>query len=122
MSAGVPEGGLDKEAIADYLDAAVPLLVLQGTGELRAVGVHDIDVIAFGADVLFRPAGRAARGALPPHLAGDGGKVRDYRPGEVLGAIARTVAIGALLPGGVTSFGRHWCTAPHEGCPAGRTA
>lgn len=31
---------------------------------------------------------------------------------------ARGLAVLAYEPGGVTLFGAHFCTAPHDGCPA----
>ena len=38
-------------------------------------------------------------------------------PAPVASHLARTVALAAAAPGGVTFAGRHWCTAPHDGCP-----
>ena len=34
---------------------------------------------------------------------------------QAFGHLARAVAVGALLPGGITFAGRHWCT-DHAAC------
>jgi hypothetical protein len=44
-------------------------------------------------------------------------KARDYRPAEIFNAVAKGLGLGALVPGGVTWLGRHWCTTPHGKCP-----
>lgn len=82
-------------------------------------------VIAIGGDVLFRGASdpSPADMRLPaPHALTvkqlrDGGLARDYRRGEILNALAKGLAMGSLVPGGVTFLGRHWCAEPHRGCP-----
>src|SRR5215471_15823155 len=63
------------------------------------------------------PAGRRARAASARAQAAAGDTARGYRPAEVCTAIAKGLGIGACQPGGVTWFGRHWCTAPHGTCP-----
>jgi hypothetical protein len=40
-----------------------------------------------------------------------------YSPGEVFNELVTGLACAALLPGGVSFAGLHWCTAPHPGCP-----
>jgi hypothetical protein len=66
-----------------------------------AEAVRAADVIASSADA----------------LRGEGD--RDAPRGTVLAALARGIALGSLLPGGVTFGGQHWCTLPHKGCPSG---
>lgn len=87
---------------------------------LEAERLADIISIASelfnGADA---PTRREMKTVPPPHLSGLDEKARSYRHGEILGALARGIALGIDLPGGVTFAGRHWCGAPHEGCPAG---
>jgi len=41
----------------------------------------------------------------------------EYSPGEVFNQLVTGLACAALLPGGVSFAGLHWCTAPHAGCP-----
>lgn len=48
-----------------------------------------------------------------------GVKARDFTPDEIWDAFATGLAIGALVPGGVTFMGMHFCTMPHPDCPAG---
>lgn len=78
------------------------------------------DVISIASE-LFNGAQAPARSEKatvpPPHLSGPGEKARSYRQGEILAALARGIALGREQPGGVTFAGRHWCSAPHEGCP-----
>lgn len=64
------------------------------------------------------PTPREMETMPPPHLAAPGEKARSYRRSEILGALARGIALGIELPGGVTFAGRHWCGAPHPGCPS----
>jgi hypothetical protein len=37
--------------------------------------------------------------------------------GQALSATARAIALGAMIEGGITWCGTHWCTAPHDDCP-----
>jgi hypothetical protein len=115
-----------------FLEAAVPLRAMemsQWPPERRVQeAAAAADLIAHGADVLFRPDGTlpestAARLRAPTVLtltreqAAAGIKASGFRPAEIFNAIAKGLAIGALQPGGVTWFGQHWCTAPHGTCP-----
>jgi len=55
----------------------------------------------------------AAADSVLPH---DGG------PGEAATAVshlARSIAIAAIAPDGITFDRMHWCTARHPGCPGG---
>jgi hypothetical protein len=125
---------VDTELMMIFLEAAVPrwaARVWSWTPDRRAAEAEDIAwVIACGADALFRPEDKPtpAQMRLPaPHQLtrqqmDDGVKARDYRPAEVFNAIATGLAIGALLPGGVTWHGAHWCAAPHGTCPGVLTA
>lgn len=45
-----------------------------------------------------------------------------YSAGEVFNFLARSLAIGACQPGGVTWGGMHWCVWPHPCCPNPRAA
>lgn len=80
------------------------------------------DIIG-AADALIGDAAPPSRHEVatlpPPHLWAGQGQHRAYRPGEILAALARGIALGIELPGGVTFAGRHWCGAPHEGCLSG---
>lgn len=40
-----------------------------------------------------------------------------YSSGEVFNELVTGLACAALLPGGVSFAGLHWCAAPHPGCP-----
>ena len=120
-----------------FLDAAVPLWAAEAaTWEPErqvAEGIRCGDILAYGADCLFRPDDAeppsvAQRRSVPDVLtitkeqADAGVKAIGFRPAEVFNAIACALGLGALLPGGVTWLGRHWCTEPHAGCRAGFAA
>lgn len=98
------------ETLRVVLQGLVPLriLALSQPGELdraRAQAGDLADVIACGGDRLVAPGN--FRGA----------EERKARR-QVLNAVATCLAVGAHDPGGVTWAGLHWCTGPHEGCPA----
>jgi hypothetical protein len=84
--------------LAACLEAAVPLWI--------AV------TAALGADRQALMAAESAR-VLDAATWPGGGEL----PAPVASHLARTVAIAAAAPSGVTFAGRHWCTAPHGGCP-----
>ena len=44
-------------------------------------------------------------------------KAAGFGRADIVNAIAKALGLAALLPGGVTWLGRHWCTAPHGTCP-----
>lgn len=106
------------------LEGMVPLAMLElaryGGWRLEEEVRQLADIVSL-ADSLVGDADPPSRGdmkALPPlHLWAGKGAARSYRRGEVLAAVARGLALVALRPGGVTFAGRHWCAAPHEGCP-----
>ena len=112
-----------------FLQAAVPMWAARMAAWTPERRQHEAmacgDIIAHGADVLFRPGKpslgrRAATRSAPTALTWDrgrGGAIREWRPAEIFNAIAKGLAIGALQPGGVTWLGQHWCTAPHGECP-----
>lgn len=133
---------VDPAVLRTELEGLVPLWVLEVRSwppwRLAAEGDEAGRIIAAGGDVLFNapddpgPAEmrRPAPHVMPPELAGAGpGQAeytmprtttvmyRNYRRGEILNALAKGLAIGSLVPGGVTFMGRHWCGAPHQGCP-----
>lgn len=117
-----------------FLETTVPMWVVEVSRwpaerlarESAAAG----DLVAHGADVLFRAAAPRGKAATAPagtlhgqpgtrSRAAAGATASPSPPcaGEILNAIARGLAIGALQPGGVTWLGLHWCTAPHGACP-----
>lgn len=65
------------------------------------------------------PTAHEMKALPPPHLSALDQKSRNYQGREILGALARALALGAAVPGGVSFAGRHWCERPHEGCPSG---
>lgn len=124
------ERDVSRDVLLACLDAAVPLHLFKagadGGASLRARAQEDADIIACGYDVLVRAdAAYSPRDTdPPPHLltkeqADTGTFARGYRPAEIFNALARSVAVGALQPGGVTLLGRHWCTVAHKFCPNG---
>lgn len=92
------------------MEAMVPMSIAAiadwSEEDRQAAAVAAVDVISSGAD------------QLGEHNA----RKRDLPRGRVTATIARSLAVLAYQPGGVTWAGGHWCTAPHEGCPtpAGR--
>ncbi|GAA3417666.1 hypothetical protein [Streptosporangium vulgare] len=72
----------------------------------HAAAAAAVDVISSGAD----------------QIAEHNPRKRELPRGRVTATIARSLAVLAYQPGGVTWAGGHWCTAPHEGCPRRRAA
>lgn len=111
------------------LDGLVPLWVMRVSAwppeRIAAERDETAWVIACGGEVLFNapddPSPADMRLPTPttltPGQLKDGVIARDFRRGEVLAALAKAIAMGSLLPGGVTFLGRHWCSEPHRGCP-----
>jgi hypothetical protein len=95
--------------LAPFLGATVPLWIEHyqywDARSRNREGDRLADLISTGADAL--------------HGIGDHPKRKPA--GEVLNAIARGVALAALLPGGVDLCGLHWCAeARHYGGPRHR--
>jgi len=120
-----------------FLEAAVPMWIstVSAWSPERRIreGYEAGELLACGADVLFRPddtyPGSVAKRLAKPNVltitreqADAGVKAIGFRPAEIFNAIAKGLALGALLPGGVTWLGRHWCTAPHGKCPGEASA
>lgn len=80
-----------------------------GTAQLAAhqSGMHARRAVAGGRDEdeLVRTCSVCAGGAP------------QYSAGEVFSQLVTGLACAAMLPGGVSFAGLHWCTALHEGCP-----
>lgn len=112
------------ETVLTLLDGMVPLAALEiarWSPHRRGQEAQRLADIIGAADALIGDADAPSRPDMetmpPPHLWAGEGQHRAYRPGEILSALARGIAIGCDQPGGVTFAGRHWCAAPHEGCP-----
>lgn len=113
------------------LEAAVPMWAARAAGWTAAERAREAertgDIIAAGADVLFRddPGFRKQDAGTLPTAAGltkeqadVGVMARSYRPAEIFNAAAEAIGIGSLVPGGIVFLGRVWCTAhPRETVP-----
>jgi hypothetical protein len=117
-----------EEALAG-LDAAVLARVAEvsgwAPGRLAAEAERCGDVIACGGDAILReslPKRAAGRGPTPAAMTSeqlrDGVIARDFTRAELRDALTTGLAIGALVPGGVTWMGIHYCTAQHPDCAA----
>ena len=122
---------VDPGVLGVALDGLVPLwaLKVQAWTPEKLAAERDATAwaIACGGDALFSAIAGPSRSdmrlptpdALTAEQMKDGGVARSYGRGEILGVLAKAIAMGSLLPGGVTLLGRHWCTAPHPGCHRG---
>jgi hypothetical protein len=115
-----------------FLETAVPMWAAAAAAwppERRAREAHQArESLAHGADALFQPD-RMPAGPVPERLSGPsvltisrkqaaaGVRAAGFSQAEIFDVIAKALAISALLPGGVTWLGRHWCAAPHGTCP-----
>ena len=115
-----------------FLETAVPMWAAAAAtwpAERLAREAHAAGaVLASGSDALLgaacpSPGPQTERLPVPGMLARTkgpapaGAAAAEVSRAEVYTAIAQALALGALLPGGVTWLGRHWCAAPHGTCP-----
>lgn len=102
-----------------FLETAVPMWVSAAATwpaeRLSREAREATSVLAHGAAALAGPAG------APPGPGVECSTAQDPAAGlsraAVYDAIAKSLALGALAPGGVSWLGRHWCAAPHGTCP-----
>lgn len=98
------------ETLADTLQVAVPLRINElhrlrpdeRDERIRRWAQEAADIVAQHGDKLMFRDRHSRRGI------GTAG---------VFDALARGLAAGAWVPGGVTWAGLHWCTQPHDQCP-----
>jgi hypothetical protein len=125
---------VNRDVLAMAMESLVPLWAARARSwtpeRLAAERDATAWVIACGGDALFTvmddPPPGDMRLPTPDVLTGEqikeGVVARNFRRGEILNALAKGLAMGSLLPGGVTFLDLHWCSAPHKGCPRGRAA
>jgi hypothetical protein len=127
-----PFEGAQTRLLRVFLETAVPMWAAAAAAwpaERIAREAHQArEVLAHGAAALFQPD-RTSPGPGPGCPAGPnvltittgqaavGANAAGFRHADIFDAIAKALGLAALLPGGVTWLGRHWCTAPHETCP-----
>lgn len=94
-----------RDLILASLEAAVPLRIAELLGKSPAIrgrmaaawAANAVDEIASRGDVLQYGGGKRGEAA------------------EVFGHLARALAAGAMVPGGVTFAGLHWCVEHPRG-------
>lgn len=86
--------------LAAFLEAAVPLWLVAATAGL-------------GADRLVQMTTESAQVLDSADWSGGPSEL----PAAAANHLARAIALAAAAPGGTTFAGRHWCAAPHDGCP-----
>lgn len=102
--------------LADVLDVAV-LLEMAHLARLRPDDRGDVMAAwAAGAVDLIVNSDASLLFPIRAHAATDR-HVAEPGTAATFAALAKGLAAGAYVPGGVTAFGRHWC-ANHAACEA----
>lgn len=142
MSGARSQADANRELLADTLSFAVPFhmpgaarMTLRERGRIArkaaAAAGHQGDSLMFGTGVKPGTAAREAeRHRLHAFRVNDANRMEygrtrgiclrgqpSYTAGGLFDLLARGLACAAIEPGGVSFAGRHWCAAPHDGCP-----
>lgn len=125
-------GGPLEGLLLTFLETAVPMWAAAAAswpaGRLSQETRDTGELLARCSDALLGldcayPGPAADRSPAPGVLtigreqAAQGARTAGAGRADILNAIAKALALGALMPGGVTWLGRHWCVAPHGTCP-----
>lgn len=97
------------DLLRDCLSFAVPLWIIKVADWPPAEQAEEVEV---ATDLIAS----ASEGVVAPFER----RSTDVRAARIFNVLARSLALLAHMPGGVTFLGDHWCT-DHEACVAART-